>query len=118
MTTHAVRCLLPLACLLYAAAAIMGRQAWISAGAAVLAAWLLWRRGRRARFAAYIFFSVAAARSLRTPAWPELAFAILGVLVLQTPAARGIWPRVTSRWRVGASTMPKRPGEPGAGGPP
>ena len=87
--------LLPLACLAYGALALGMRRAWLSAAAATLLAWLLWRRHPRARFAAYIFFSALALRGVTREGWPMLAFAVAGVLVMQTPTALAAWPRLT-----------------------
>jgi hypothetical protein len=94
MTSRAVVGLLPVACLAYAATALAWRHSWISAAAGVVVAWFLWRRLPRARFAAYIFFSAMAIRSVLTAAWPTLAFAAVAVLALQTAAARAAWPRL------------------------
>jgi hypothetical protein len=74
--------------------AVATRGVWISAVAATLIAWFLWRRHRRARFAAYVFFSAVAVRSVLTSRWPTLAFAIAAVLAMQTPAALAAWPRL------------------------
>ena len=104
-----VAVLLPLACLAYAAVALGTRRAWVSAAAAVLVAWLLWRRHSRARFAAYIIFSVMAVRGVMTERWAVLAFAVAAVLVLQTPAARAAWPRLTPRWRRDADGRMRGP---------
>ena len=61
---------------------------------APLVAALLWMQHPRARFAAYIFFTVAAVRGLFRGAWPVTAFAIAAILLLQTPAAARAWPRL------------------------
>ena len=105
MGSRLVVALLPLACVVYAAAALAWRHSWISAVAGVLAALFLWARHRRARFAAYIFFSAMAIRSALTAAWPTLAFAVLAVLVMQTPAALAAWPRLRPG-RVRGDRMP------------
>jgi hypothetical protein len=94
MASRLVVALLPLACLAYAGSAAAWRHAWISAVAGVIVAWWLWQRVPRARFAAYIFFSAMAVRSVRAAAWPTLAFAVLAVLLMQTPAAVAAWPRL------------------------
>jgi hypothetical protein len=85
----------PLACLGYAAAGVSTRGAWLSAVAATLIAWLLWRRHRRARFAAYVYFTAVAVRAALLARWPTLAFAVAVVLVMQTPPALAAWPRLT-----------------------
>ena len=92
--TRDVRVSLPGALVLYAAvAAIVGW--WPSALAAPLVAWLLWHRHARARFAAYIFLSVLAARGLLAHTWPLAAFAVAAIVMLQLPAAHRVWPRLT-----------------------
>ena len=80
--------------LAYAAVALT-RHWWPSAIVAPVLAWLLWRRHPRARFAAYIFFSVMFARGLFTGHWWLVAFALAAVGALQLPAARRAWPRLT-----------------------
>ena len=68
---------------------------WPSAVIAPMVAWLLWRRHRRARFTAYVFFSVMMARAVFTASWPLAAFALGAIGALQLPAARRAWPRLT-----------------------
>src|SRR5512145_1968628 len=68
--------LLPLACLVSGAVAVALRGAWLAAAAAILVAWLLWRRHRRARFAAYVYFTAVALRAALLARWPTLAFAV------------------------------------------
>jgi hypothetical protein len=99
-----VSAVLPLACVVYAGVAL-GRHRVLPAIAAAVVAWLLWRRHGRARFAAYIFFSAMAVRSVLTGAWPTLAFAALAVTAMQTPAARAAWPRLRPG-RVRDARMP------------
>jgi len=70
---------------------------WPSALVAPIVAWLLWRRHPRARFTAYVFFSVMTARALLTTTWPLAAFALGAIGALQLPAARRAWPRLTRR---------------------
>jgi hypothetical protein len=94
MASRLVVVLLPAACLAYAATALVTRRAWLSALAATLVAWLLWRRHRRARFAGYVFFTAVAARATLTGRWPTLVFAIAAVAALQTPPAVARWPRL------------------------
>ena len=94
MTSRPVVDLLPLACVAYAATALVWRHSWISTLAGALVAFFLWRRVGRARFAAYIFFSAMAIRSALTEAWPTLAFAVVAVAAMQTPAAFAAWPRL------------------------
>ena len=89
-----MRLFLPVALLAYAVVALT-QGWWLSAAVAPVVAWLLWRRHPRARFAAYIFLSVLAARALITGAWPLLVFALAAIGVLQLPAAQRAWPRLT-----------------------
>ena len=86
--------LLPVALVVYAAVA--GTHGWwLSAAIAPLVAWLLWRRHTRARFTAYVFFSVMTARALIIMSWPLALFALGAIGALQLPAARRAWPRLT-----------------------
>jgi len=94
MGRRLVTTLLPTACAAYAVASLVWRQSWISGVAGGLIALLLASRHPRARFAAYIFFSAMAIRSVLTAAWPTLVFAVLAVLAMQTRAARTAWPRL------------------------
>jgi hypothetical protein len=71
---------------------------WPSALAAPVLAWLLWRRHRRARFAAYVFFSVMTVRAVLTASWPLAVFALGAIAALQLPAAHRAWPRLTWKW--------------------
>jgi len=80
--------------LVYSGVAIT-RHWWPSAVAAPLVAALLWRRHRRARFSAYVFFSVLAARGAITHVWALPLYALAAVGLMQTSAARVAWPRLT-----------------------
>jgi hypothetical protein len=91
-----VTVLLPAALVLYAAVALVVLHRWPSGVMAPIVAWLLWRRHRRARFSAYILFSAMGARAAITGEWQVLAFAVVAVLVMQTPAAARAWPRLRS----------------------
>ncbi len=101
MAPRVVVALVPLACLAYAAITLGVHGSWVSAAAATLIAWLLWRRHRRARFAAYVFFSAVAVRGALAARWPTLAFAVAAVLVMQTPPSLAAWPRLRPGWRRG-----------------
>jgi len=68
---------------------------WPSALIAPIVAWLLWRQHQRARFMAYVFFSVMLVRGLFIASWPLTAFALGAIGALQLPAARRAWPRLT-----------------------
>lgn len=80
--------------LAYSAVALT-RGWWLSACAAPIVAWLLWRRHRRARFTAYIFFSVLTMRAALIGSWALGLFALAAIALLQLPAARRAWPRLT-----------------------
>lgn len=86
--------LLPAALIAYALLALGVARWWISGLAAPLIAALLWRRHPRARFAAYVFFSVVAVRGLAGRHWAAMLFAVAAVAVMQTPAALRAWPRL------------------------
>jgi hypothetical protein len=77
----------------YAAYAVVIHR-WVSAVAAPLVAALLAFRHPRARFSAYVLFSAAALHGLVLRAWPLVACAVAGVLLLQTAPARRAWPRL------------------------
>ena len=80
---------------------------WPSALMAPLVAALLWRRHPRARFTAYVFFSVLAARGALTGVWALPIYALAAVGMLQTASARAAWPRLTPAWR-GRGDAPAR----------
>jgi hypothetical protein len=79
---------------IYAAVALGVRQSWLSGFAAPVVAALLWHRHPRARFAAYVFFTVLAARGALTDVWALPAYALAAVGLMQTPAALRAWPRL------------------------
>lgn len=79
----------------YTALALAAHR-WVSGLAAPVVAALLALRHPRARFSAYIFFAALAVRGLVAGAWPLALFAGVGILVLQTPAARRAWPRLVA----------------------
>lgn len=67
-------------------------------------AWLVWRRHRRARFAAYVFLTHEALRGVHFHRRDAVAVAALWVLLLQLPAARHWLPslrpaEMRARWR-------------------
>ena len=90
----AVAVLLPVAILAYALLALGVARWWVSGLAAPVVAALLWRRHPRARFAAYVFFSIVAVRSLAAGAWAAVLVAAAAVALMQTAAARRAWPRL------------------------
>src|SRR5262245_55399924 len=91
---------LPVALLGYAAVALVAHW-WFSGVVAVATAVLMWRRHPRARFTAYILLSALALRGVFGRSWAALAFALAAVALLQTPAARRVWPRLTPGARPG-----------------
>jgi hypothetical protein len=86
--------LLVVSLLVYSGFAV-ARSWWPAAVIAPLLAALLWRRHRRARFAAYVFFSVMAVRGAVTREWAIVVYAAAAVALMQLPAARAAWPRLT-----------------------
>jgi hypothetical protein len=89
-----VAIVLPAVLMVYAGIAALHGW-WPSTVFAPILAWLLWRRHRRARFAAYIFFSVMTVRAFVIASWPLALFALAAIGALQLPAARRAWPRLT-----------------------
>jgi hypothetical protein len=72
--------------------------------AAPYVAWLVWRRHRRARFAAYVFLTHEAVRGAHLHRPDAVALAALWILLLQLPAARRWLPslrpaEMRARWR-------------------
>jgi hypothetical protein len=94
MRVSAVRHGAPLVLLGYAGVAVTFGW-WPSAIGATIVAWLLWRQHARARFAAYVFLSIMTVRAVVTGLWPLALFAAAFIGLLQLPAARSIWPRLT-----------------------
>lgn len=93
--------ILAVALLAYAGVALGWTRWWISGTAAPGIAWLLWSRHRRARFAAYVFFSAVTLRGLATRSWTSVLFAAIGIALLQLPSARRVWPRLRPGWGAG-----------------
>jgi len=90
---------------MYAAVAVR-QQRWGSAVAAVIVAALLARCHRRARFAAYVFFSALAVRGAIVGLWALPVYAGMALAAMQSPAARRAWPRlVPGRVRGGDDRM-------------
>lgn len=77
------------------------RHWWPSLVVAPIVATLLWRRHPRARFTAYVFFTVLAIRGTLTGVWLLPVYALAAVGVMQTGAARRAWPRLVPGWRRG-----------------
>ena len=77
----------------YAVLALLGHRL-LSGLAAPVVAGLLALRHPRARFSAYVFFSALAVRGVVAGEWPLALFAAVGILVLQVPPARRVWPRL------------------------
>jgi hypothetical protein len=114
MAADPVVLLLPTAILLYAVVAVVAHW-WLSGLVAVVAALLMWRRHPRARFTAYIGLSAVALRGAFGHSWRALVFALVVLALMQTPAARRAWPRLTLGSRPGRPPRPDRPPE-GNGG--
>lgn len=62
--------------------------------AAPYVAWLAWRRGARARFAAYVFLTHEVLRGVHAGRRDAVLLAVLWVLLLQLPAARRWLPSI------------------------
>jgi hypothetical protein len=90
---------LPAILLVYAAVALGVGRWWISGAGALVAAWLLWRRHPRARFAAYVLCSLVLVRGALAQDWWRALFGLVAILALQLPAARAAWPRIGVRMR-------------------
>jgi hypothetical protein len=99
----AVAVLLPVTLLGYAVWALGLARWWISGLAAPVIAVLLWRLHPRARFAAYVFFSVVTLRGVVGRHWAAALFAVAALALMQTSAARRVWPRLRpGRTRTGS----------------
>lgn len=68
---------------------------WASMLAASVVAALLARSHRRARFAAYVFFTAVAIRGAVAGIWALPVYAGLVLAAMQTEPARRAWPRLT-----------------------
>ena len=88
------------ALLLYTAFALLIGHWWVSGAAAPLVALMLAGRHRRARFAAYVFFTVVTLRTALADHWGVALGALGALLLLQTAAARRLWPRVSPPARM------------------
>jgi hypothetical protein len=78
---------------IYGAIAASQRR-WVSTVAAAVVAVLLACSHRRARFAAYIFFSALAVRGTVTGVWALPLYGGIVLAAMQTAAARRAWPRL------------------------
>jgi hypothetical protein len=85
----------------YAVVALAVERWWLSGVVAVVAAIVLWRRHPRARFTTYILLSAIALRGVFGHVWSALAFALVVIGLMQLPAARRAWPRLTPGARPG-----------------
>ena len=113
MPTNPVVLLLPAAVLAYAVIALAVARWWLSGLVALAVAFLMWRRHPRARFSAYILLSAVALRGLFSRSWRALAFAVVVLALMQTPAAWRAWPRLRPGARPGRGR--KRDGASDAG---
>jgi hypothetical protein len=93
--------------LVYAAIAAR-EQRWGSALAACIVSALLWWSHRRARFAAYVFFSALAVRGALVGVWALPLYAGLALAAMQTAAARRAWPRLVRGRLVGGDDRMRR----------
>ena len=91
---------LPASLLVYTVVALV-KGRWVSGLGAPIVAWLLWSHHARARFSAYVLFTVIAARAVFGGPWWLLVYAATAIVLLQTSAARGAWPRLRFAWRAG-----------------
>jgi hypothetical protein len=90
-------------------AALAGRvQHWGSALAAVIVAGLLGASHRRARFAAYVFFSALAIRGAVAGTWAVAVYAVIVLAVMQTAPARRAWPRLVRGRLAGGDDRMRR----------
>ncbi len=103
MERHPLVILVPLLVAGYAVVALVVERWWISGLVAVVAALLLWRRHPRARFTTYVSLSAVALRGVFGHVWGALAFALAVIALMQLPAARRAWPRLTPGVRPGRS---------------
>jgi hypothetical protein len=85
----------------YAVVALAVERWWLSGLVAVVAAIALWRRHPRARFTTYVLLSAVALRGVFGRVWGALALALAVIALLQLPAARRAWPRLTPGARPG-----------------
>jgi len=97
---RAVALLLALALAGYATLALGIGHWWVSGAAAPVVAVLLLARHRRARFSAYVFFSVVVLRGVFTGWWVLVGGAVAAILLLQTPVALRAWPRLPAPARM------------------
>jgi hypothetical protein len=72
----------------------VARGWWPSVVVAPIVAATLWRRYRRARFTAYVFFTVLAIRGALTGVWLLPLYAAAAIVLMQTASARRAWPRL------------------------
>ena len=84
----------------YSAYALLIGRWWISGLAAPVVALMLFGRHRRARFATYVFLSVALLRTAFSGHWGMALGATAALLLLQMPAACRLWPRLTPPGRM------------------
>jgi hypothetical protein len=98
---HPLVILVPLLVAGYAVVALAVERWWVSGLVAVVAVVLLWRQHPRARFTTYVSLSAVALRGLFGHVWAALAFALAVIALMQLPAARRAWPRLTPGVRPG-----------------
>ena len=98
---HPVIILIPALVAGYAVVALAVERWWLSGLVAVVAAIALWYRHPRARFTTYVMLSAVALRGFFGHVWGALVFAVVVIALLQLPAARRAWPRLTPGARPG-----------------
>ena len=85
----------------YAVVALAVERWWLSGLVAIVAAVALWSRHPRARFTTYVMLSAVALRGIFGHVWGALVFALVVIALMQLPAARRAWPRLTPGARPG-----------------
>lgn len=84
------------------------QQRWVSTLAASVVAGLLGWSHRRARFAAYIFFTALALRGAVTGVWALPIYGGIVLAAMQTAPARRAWPRLVRGRLLGGDGRMRR----------
>jgi hypothetical protein len=93
--------------LVYAAIAAREHRWGSAVAAGIVAALLSWSH-RRARFAAYVFFTALAVRGALAGIWALPLYAGLALAAMQTAAAQRAWPRLVPGRLVGGDDRMRR----------
>lgn len=88
---------MPAFLVVYGLVAVAWLHHWTSGVAALIVAFLLWRRHPRARFSMYVLCSATAVRAVIVGEWLLLAAAVAAVVAMQTRGAASTWPRLRAR---------------------